>query len=103
MLPTGLIFGIPDGYHLEVNVRGGTGLKRGLRLANSTGIIDDDYVEETFLLIQNVSGSEVILFEGERLCQAHLVKNEVTELCEVFSRPERKTVRAGGFNSTGKF
>src|ERR1017187_7423027 len=38
MIPTGLVFDIPTGFHLDVYMRGGTGLKRGLRLANGTGI-----------------------------------------------------------------
>lgn len=102
MLPTGLVFDIPYGYHIAVNVRGGTGLKRGLRLANSTGIIDEDYVEETFMLMQNISGIPVTLEHGERLCQARLVKNERFTLGEIKEKPQQKTDRVSGFNSTGK-
>lgn len=103
MIPTGLIFDIPDGYHLAVHIRGGTGLKFGLRLANGTGIIDEDYVQETFILIQNLSGYKNLkISHGERIAQARLVKNEVYLMEQVQYVPEQKTSRVGGFNSTGK-
>ena len=41
---TGLVMDIPEGYHLKIYSRSGHGFKHGLRLANSTGIIDSDYL-----------------------------------------------------------
>jgi dUTP pyrophosphatase len=102
MIPSGLIFDVPTGYHVAVNIRGGTGLKRGLRLANGTGIIDDDdYTKETFMLIQNLSGTSIIINHNERICQARLIKNENIQLIRVSIPPTQKTQRVGGFNSTG--
>lgn len=102
MIPTGLIFDIPNGYHLKAFMRGGTGLKRGIRLANGTGIIDDDYVNETALLLQNLSGSILHIEHNERLCQAMLEKNIETELERINAAPVQKTTRTGGYNSTGR-
>jgi dUTPase len=55
MIPTGLIFDIPAGFKLELSARSGLSLKEGLNLANGQALIDSDYVEETFILIQNNS------------------------------------------------
>lgn len=102
MIPTGVIFDIPAGYHIAVYVRGGTGLKRGIHLANGTGIIDSDFVDETHLLIQNLSGDFLFIKHNERLCQAILKKNLDMNLVRTFQKPEKKTTRDGGFNSTGR-
>lgn len=100
-LPTGLIMDIPEGYHVEVNVRSGTGLKKGLTCINDTGIIDSDYVQEVFVLIHNTTKSIVVLENGERFAQARLVKNEKVEFEVLKTAPVTKTDRDGGFNSTG--
>ncbi len=100
-LPTGLILDIPEGYHVEINVRSGTGLKKGLSMVNDTGIVDSDYVQEVFVLLQNNSKSIVVLENGERFAQARLVRNTPVDLEILKNAPERKTSRDGGFNSTG--
>ncbi len=102
MIPTGLIFDIPQGFHIKVFMRGGTGLKRGIRLANGTGIIDDDYVNETALLLQNLSGANLHIEHNERLCQGMLEVNVQTELEQIAEPPAQKTTRTGGYNSTGR-
>ena len=102
MIPTGLIFDIPVGYHVAVYMRGGSGLKRGIRLANGTGIIDWDYVDETRLLLQNLSGQEMRIDHNERLCQAILHVNVDTQLVPLTESPAQKTTRTAGFNSTGR-
>lgn len=102
MIPSGLIFDIPMGFHLAVYMRGGTGLKRGIRLANGTGIIDADFVDETHLLLQNLSGQVMRIQHNERLCQAIVKKNIETSLYRIFEKPAKKTSRDGGYNSTGR-
>jgi dUTPase len=59
MIPTGLIFDIPNGFKLEFSARSGLSLKEGLNLANGQALIDSDYVEESFILIQNNSDLRV--------------------------------------------
>lgn len=101
-LPTGLIMDIPEGFHVEINVRSGTGLKKGLCMVNDTGIVDSDYVQETFVLLQNTSKSIVVLENGERFAQARLVRNVPVELEILKNVPARKTSRDGGLGSTGQ-
>ena len=102
MVPTGLILDIPEGYYVTVNIRGGTGLKSGLMLANNTGIVDGDYTQELFVLVSNTSQVIVVLENGERIAQAKLEKVNRTVLLEIPAPPGQKTSRNGGFNSTGK-
>lgn len=101
MVPTGLIFNIPKGSVIKIYPRSGTALKKGLVLANMTGIIDSDYVEETFILLQNTSDSVVFIEDGERIAQGMLEKTSSYDLKEVQTRPSRKTDRDGGMGSTG--
>ena len=99
-LHTGLAMAIPKGYHGEVHIRSSWG-KRGIRLANCTGIIDSDYRGELVLLVINDTGNVYHAPKGERLAQFILVKDpsfkieEVTEL----DKTERGV---GGFGSTNK-
>lgn len=101
LIPTGLIFDIPDNHVLKVYSRSGTSLKKGLILTNSVGIIDSDYVEEVFISMTNISGMTIDIAPGERIAQAMLEKVIRTELVELETRPSRKTTRQGGFGSTG--
>ena len=99
-VPTGVAFEIPDGYHLEVYVRSSTGLKTKWRLANGTGIVDSDYVDELFLLVENIGSSVTRINKGERIAQVMLVENVPNELVEVDSLTKEGTHE--GFGSTGK-
>jgi dUTP pyrophosphatase len=101
MIPTGLIFDIEEGYVLEVNMRGGTGLKKGLCLANDTGIVDWDYTKETYVLVVNTTDTIVLVENEERIAQARLKEVVPTDLFEMVAPPSQKTSRFGGFNSTG--
>jgi dUTP pyrophosphatase len=102
LIPTGIIFDIPNGYSMRLYPRSGLALKQGLTLANNVGIIDSDYVEPVFAMITNISGTTQYVKHNERICQAELSKDHLCVLEEINEPPERKTDRDGGFGSTGK-
>mgnify|MGYP001311813996 CR=1 FL=1 len=102
LIPTGLIFDIPEGHSIRLHPRSGLSIKKGLILANCEGVIDSDYVEETFVMIRNVSDETQYIEHGDRICQGELVKNESVTFVEIKERPSTKTDRKGGFGSTGK-
>ena len=102
LIPTGLVFDIPNGYSMRLYPRSGLALKQGLTLANNVGIIDSDYVQPVFMMVYNISGFQQFVKDGERICQAELVQEKPYVMMEVHERPERKTDRDGGFGSTGK-
>jgi len=102
-IPTGLILDIPEGYRVDVNLRGGTAFKTGLILCNSTGIIDWDYVNELFICVMNTTENSITIQNGERIAQAKLERKIHSVLEELYQPPGKKTQRTGGFNSTGIF
>ena len=101
LIPTGLIFDIPERHVLKVYPRSSTGLKKGLTLPNNVGIIDSDYVDPTYLLLLNISHISVPVMDGERLCQAELLQVHQYALEETLVKPKQKTDRNGGMGSTG--
>ena len=103
LVPTGLIFDIPDDYSLRLHVRSSTGGKMGLMLSNSQGIVDPDYTDEMFLLLTNTNKYPVTIFSGDRLAQGEFVKlDNKFEFEETLGKLYQKTDRTGGFGSTGK-
>jgi len=101
LIPTGLIFDISTGYELKVHIRSSMAFKYGIVLANSTGVIDSDYVDPTYVMVYNISDTPVTIYHGDRIAQAQLVKLEEYDLTETKTRPAKKTDRDGGIGSTG--
>lgn len=105
MYDTGLTFDIPDGYHLKVYSRSGSGFKYDMRLCNSTGIIDAGYTDTIKVKLTYdgpVSYRPDWPMIGDRVAQAMLVKNVKTGLIEV-EKIEKETQRGeNGLGSTGR-
>lgn len=101
MIPTGLIFDIPEGYSVRIHPRSGLSYKQGLVLANLEAVIDSDYIQETFVLLTNTSENHITINNGDRIAQAEMIKSEEYVLWEIFEAPTQKTDRVGGLGSTG--
>ena len=102
LVPTGLVFDIPNNHSIRLYPRSSLAVKNGLTLANNVGIIDSDYVEPVYMMLYNISGFQQYVTDGVRICQAELILEKQHVLLELDERPERKTDRDGGFGSTGK-
>lgn len=100
MVPTGIKLDIPSGHCVKVYSRSGLAAKEGVRLFNSVGIIDSDYTDELFLLMENTADNAKIIRRGDRVAQAMLCKLEKYSISEVADEPSTKTDRNGGFGST---
>ena len=100
LVPTGLIFDIPEGYSVRLHPRSGTAIKTGLTLANSQGVIDSDYYHEAYIGLWNVSRVDMLISQGNRIAQGELVKNEDLTIEVTKVRPEQTTDRKGGVGST---
>lgn len=101
---TGLVFDIPEGYHIKVYSRSGHGFKYDMRLCNSTGIIDSDYIGTIKVKLTYdgpVSYRPDWPYVGDRIAQAMLVKNVKTDLVEVDEIKKQTERGTGGFGSTG--
>lgn len=101
LMPTGLIFDIPEGYSVRIHPRSGLALKMGLILANCEAVIDEDYYHQTYILLHNVSKVNVIVGNDTRIAQAELVARLTYDFEEANVQPTQKTDRIGGLGSTG--
>lgn len=102
MLPTGLIFDIDTDHVLKVFSRSGMSLKKGVMAVNGVGIVDSDYVNESYVLLYNTSDGPITISHGDRIAQAILEKTDNYEIKEISEAPAQKTERSGGFGSTGE-
>jgi dUTP pyrophosphatase len=101
LIRTGLIFDIPEEYSIRLHPRSGVALKYGLILANCEGVIDEDYINETKLIILNTTDQMIKIYHGDRIAQGEVVKYEQAEIEETIYEPSQKSNRVGGFGSTG--
>lgn len=102
MVPTGLIFDIDSDHVLKVFSRSGMALKKGVMVVNGVGIVDSDYINETFVLLYNTSDGPITISHGDRIAQAILERLDYNEVEEISEAPAQKTTREGGFGSTGE-
>jgi dUTP pyrophosphatase len=99
-IPTGLAFGIPSGYEIQVRPRSGLAIKQGLTVVNSPGTIDCDYRGEVMVLMINLGKEPVTIQDGDRVAQ--LVVQKVDQINWVAVTDLSETSRGtGGFGSTG--
>jgi dUTP pyrophosphatase len=101
LVPTGLIFDIPEGYSLRVHPRSGLAIKYGITLCNAEGVIDSDYTHQTFITVTNTSDESFVITNGMRMCQAELVKELDYNVEYITEPPKQKTSRSGGLGHTG--
>ncbi len=104
LIPTGLKFDIPHGYHLKIYLRSSVGMKKGLIIPNGLGVIDTDYTGEVIIGVYNPTHSAIRLEHQERIAQVEICKSHnwdvLTEQTDI--EPELRGNRIGGIGSTGK-
>jgi len=100
LIKTGLFIALPDGYEAQVRPRSGLAYKNGITVLNSPGTIDEDYRGEIGVILVNISNTDFVVSDGERVAQLVIAKYEQAnfEEVEILSETERGT---GGFGSTG--
>jgi dUTP pyrophosphatase len=100
LVPTGLVFEIPQGFEGQVRPRSGLALKHGITCLNTPGTIDSDYRGELKVLLVNLGDEDFEITRGMRVAQlvvAAVTRAEIAERAEAAA-----TARgAGGFGSTG--
>lgn len=102
-IPTGIRCRIDDEIFLALFPRSGQGFKTGVRLSNSTGIIDNDYYfsdNEGHIFVKLVNDSVLSktleIKQGEAFCQGIFIPFGVTY------DDNATDIRNGGFGSTSK-
>lgn len=97
---TGIAVSTPSGCWSGLFARSGLATKKGLRLANSVGVVDPDYRGEIIVALHNDSNETQTVNNGERIAQIAILPYYPAEFIQVDNLPE--TNRGdGGFGSTG--
>ena len=100
LVPANFVIEVPKGHVLLIAARSSTP-KKGLMLANSVGIIDQDFhgpEDEFRLWLYNVTDAPVEVKRGDRIAQALIVPIVKAEFEEV---EKIKDESRGGFGTTG--
>ena len=100
LIPTGLFIELPSGFEAQIRPRSGLAFKHGLTVLNSPGTIDADYRGEIKVLLVNLSETDFIVNNGERIAQMVIAKHEQI-IWEPVIQLEKSNRGAGGFGSTG--
>lgn len=101
---------IPTGIAIELEsndlaaflfARSGLGVKHGITLSNSVGVVDSDYRGEVCVGLCNVSNEPYTIQPNERIAQMVIMPVACADFIEAEELSD--TVRGeGGFGSTGK-
>jgi len=101
LIPGNVVVEVPEGFMLSVLPRSSTP-KKGLFLANSMGVIDNDYCgpkDEIKILVFNYTDNDVFINKGDRIAQGIFFKIQKVTFNEL-SKTNKKQNR-NGFGSTG--
>jgi dUTP pyrophosphatase len=102
-IPSGLAINIHDPNLVAILApRSGLGIKHGIVLANTIGVIDSDYQGEIKIGIRNQGSESYSIQPGERICQMLFmpVVQATLRVVEAFS--EESLRGDGGFGHTGR-
>ncbi|WP_199138473.1 dUTP diphosphatase [Pedobacter sp. ASV12] len=101
LIPTGLHIELPVGYEAQIRPRSGLAFKHGIGIVNSPGTIDADYRGEIKVLLVNLSDTDFVVNDGERIAQMVVAQHETVswQLATELGDTQRG---AGGYGHTGK-
>lgn len=101
IIPLNIVVQVPAGHAMLLLARSSLPLKKGLIVANSVGVIDQDYsgeTDEVGLQVLNFTKEDVTVPKGDRIAQGLIVPVEVVEFVRVDKMSDKSR---GGFGSTG--
>lgn len=103
VIPSGIAISIQDSNLVAILApRSGLGIKHGIILANTIGIIDSDYQGEIQVGLYNRGYNSYTIEPGERICQMMFMpifQAELVLVQEFYLKTDRGT---GGFGHTGR-
>ena len=71
IIPTGLKFGVPHGYMLEIKNRSSVAYKRSLVVGAC--VVDSGYDGEVFVNLHNIGKKSQVIKPGEKIAQAIMI------------------------------
>lgn len=103
LVPSGIAISIHDpGLVALLLPRSGLGIKHGIVLANTVGVIDSDYQGEIGIGMYNRGSADYTIEPGERVCQMMFVPVTQITLAVVAEFSNSSERGAGGFGHTGR-
>lgn len=100
LVKTGLAFGIPVGFEVQIRPRSGLSLKTKLRVSNSPGTIDSNYSGEICIIMDNIGSVPHFITKGDRIAQAVLCPVATAEF-EVVEELGDTNRGSNGFGHSG--
>jgi len=101
IIPTGLFIELPEGYEAQIRPRSGLAAKTGVTVLNAPGTIDADYRGEIKIILVNLSDTDCVFGDGDRIAQMVVAKHERVKWVPASELTE--TVRGeGGLGHTGR-
>jgi dUTP pyrophosphatase len=101
LVPTGLHIELPIGYEAQIRPRSGLAYKHGISIVNAPGTIDADYRGEIKVLLINLSDTNFVIKNGDRIAQMIIAKHE-TISWEAVEQLNETARGEGGYGHTGK-
>ena len=74
VVPLGFKVVIPKGHTMRIQLRSSVGRDYPIALANTEGIIDEDFRGEVVIMLRNFSRNIVFIEQGQRIAQCWLEK-----------------------------
>lgn len=103
MIPSGIAISIHDPQLVAILApRSGLGIKHGIVLSNTIGIIDSDYQGEIQIGVYNRGVKPYTIEPGERICQLLFMPVVQANLVVVDDFSQNTLRGSGGFGHTGK-
>lgn len=101
LVRTGVHIELPENWVAIIVPRSSIGMKTGLRLSNSQGVIDSDYRGPLGVIYDNISDSDYKIKQGDRIAQMYVmpVYRFKAQVVDELNETERGE---GAYGSTGK-
>ena len=101
MISVGFAMETPNNTYGAIFARSGLATKKGLRLANSVGVIDSTYRGEVFVALHNDTDKVQQIMNGDRIAQMIIMEYPIVGIIETdtLSETERGD---GGFGHSGR-
>lgn len=100
VVPLGFKVVVPKGHTMRIQLRSSVGRDYPIALANTEGIIDEDFRGEVVIMLRNFSKNIVFLEQGQRIAQCWLEKTLPMTFVE--GEVIEDTERGNESGSTGK-
>ena len=101
MIGTGIAVALPSGTFGGIYSRSGLGAKKGIRVAQGVGVIDEDYRGEVKVPLYNDSDIPYTIQPHDRIAQL-ICQKYMYNFIEVVDELDETERSDGGFNSSGR-